>query len=126
MNIAPKVAVLLALATATFTAGLTIKVNPSLESWKPAIPALWTISACLGLLAIYLAFFHTTDEERRSAIATRKAELRNTMRDLKREYRKTNHVASQFILGAEYYIQRTSLADAGLIHEIIEEEGEKE
>lgn len=56
-NIAPKVAVLLALAMAVFTGGLQIAVaNQMLKNFKWAIPYLWSIAGLLVVCAAVLAF----------------------------------------------------------------------
>ncbi len=125
-TVASKVAVLLALATGIFAATIQIKGNAALKDWLPAVPYLWALCIFFLCSAIYLAFFRKTDEEQIAQRVQRKAAIRRTIRDLKREYRATHHIPTAFTLGAEYYIQHTSLADAELIHEILEEEGEKE
>jgi hypothetical protein len=58
----------------------------------------------------------------------KKESLRQSMRDLKREYRKMHTVPSAFMLGAEYYIghMTNGTTDAALIYELIESEGEPE
>lgn len=127
LNIAPKVTVCMGIFGVACGSGLSIYIanaNDKLSQLSWMVVPLFVI----GFASLFYAFY-TVVASRRDPVAEqeqRKKALRQTMRDLKREYRKTHHVASQFLLGAEYYIQRTSFADASLIHEIIEEEGEKE
>lgn len=115
----------LAISTASFTAGFTIRVNSSLESWKSAIPFLWTLSGSFLLLAIYLAFFKIPDEHSLAIAKERKEAIRKSIRDLRREYREMHHVSGGFTLGPEYYIERMTGADPTLVYEIIQTEGEK-
>jgi len=118
--------VFLAIFNASCAAALVIAtVEGKLKGLGWLITLLFSIAGLFLLLAI-VTTFRPTDEQLRAQREEKKKTLRRTLRNLKREYRQTHHVASQFQLGAEYYIQHTTAADADLIHEIIEEEGEKE
>ncbi len=103
----------LAIFAASCGFGINIlNAEGKLRSLGSFVAPLFVLSGAAILFAIYTAFFSHDEEKERER---KKVELRRQMRNLKREFRQTHHVATAFILGAEYYVQHITAADAYLM-----------